>query len=44
MNASKKGFKVVVYHVKEDKLVFGKEDVKSIIFLSKILIFIKTRY
>ena len=44
IDTSKKGFRVIIYYIKEDKFVFEKENVKLIIFLNKILISAKIRY
>ena len=44
VDALKRGFGAVVYYVKGDKIVFGKEDVEPIMFLSKMLTPAESRY
>ena len=44
IDVSKKGFGAIIYYVKKDKSVFGKEDIELIIFLSKIFTPAEIRY
>ena len=39
-----RNFKVIVYHVKKEKITYNKKNIKFILFLNKILILIESRY
>ena len=39
-----RNFKIIIYHVKKEKITYNKKNIKLILFLSKILISAESRY